>query len=509
MKKLIYMLTAGLIFAAASALPALAQSSAASSAVSSAVSSAAASAAASSCPSYAFKSGTIEPGYTVAGGDVLVRCGYGADTDCIKVTGGGLTNCVVRGYANGETLFACKASSNPGAYSDVKCVMSASTTDPCCVAQSNALPAYTVISTASHFAQQVRIPKGSYTLSVNYNTVVYSGQGAYVGLVCASDSCGNGVTLNQTVGKNIDLSLNASFATKSQDISIPDGGSNKDYRIRIVVGDGSEVYLDNVSFSGGGKEYVLNGDFKNVRGDITSVTLDQPVGWGQGDNKIGYYYGMAFNANTSGYAQSSTAGGAASGGTAPGSSGTAPGSAAMKLNMKIKLQGVASKPRNTSTITVKVKVGGGFLTQTTAYQNVTFTAGDGGIWTGTADTNLPPGGGYMLYVKGPKHLQKKVCSNAPTEGSGGTYHCGDGAIALKAGDNTIDMSKILLLAGDLPENGVQNGIVDSYDTSFVRQHLQSTKTEDLNIGDLNYDGAIDGQDYSLVIAALSIKYDEE
>jgi hypothetical protein len=112
-------------------------------------------------------------------------------------------------------------------------------------------------------------------------------------------------------------------------------------------------------------------------------------------------------------------------------------------------------------------------------------------------------------VKGPKHLQKKICDAAPSETSGGTYHCGEGKINLKAGDNDLNLSGILMLVGDLPENGTQNGIIDSYDTSYVRQHLQSTKADELAIADVNYDGVIDGQDYSLVLASLSIKYDEE
>ncbi len=71
---------------------------------------------------------------------------------------------------------------------------------------------------------------------------------------------------------------------------------------------------------------------------------------------------------------------------------------------------------------------------------------------------------------------------------------------------SVDLSNILLLAGDIP---IQNGIVDSVDIAFIRQNLgnqdQATKAR----GDLNYDGIIDAQDYSLILASLAFKYDEE
>jgi hypothetical protein len=363
------------------------------------------------------------------------------------------------------------------------------------------------MSTAAHFTQKMRVPQGKYILSVKYRTVIQKGQGAFVDLLCASENCGGDYKMNSSLAM-IPMAANASYQVQSRDVEIPSGGNNKDYQVRVVVADGSETYIDKVSFSGGGKEYVLNGEFKNIRNDVTSVNLDQPYAWGDGSNKIGYYYGMAVNTRSpGGGGNSSSAPGSSPGSASSGMS--VPGATAMKLNLKIKLQGVVKKPKVSSNITVRVKVGGKLLAEPTAYQNVTFSVSDDGVWSGSANFTLPPGPGYIVYIKGPKHLQKKVCDSAPTEGSGGRYHCGEGKITLAGGDNSVDMSKILHLVGDLPENGTQNGIVDSYDTSFVRQHLQSTKPEDLAIGDLNYDGVIDGQDFALVIASLSVKYDEE
>lgn len=198
--------------------------------------------------------------------------------------------------------------------------------------------------------------------------------------------------------------------------------------------------------------------------------------------------------------------------TPTGDSTPTPGtSASMSLNLKIKLQGVTKKPVKADAITVQVKLAGGGLSTATAYKSVQFTVNDAGVWSGAADFDaVPTGGGYRVYIKGPKHIAKRICDAAPTESTGGAYHCADGAIVLAAGSNTFDFSNITLLAGDLPEaGGVQNGSIDAYDTTFVRTNLGSTDVSKLIIGDLNLDGIIDTQDYSMILQSLSIKFDEE
>ncbi|OGK62728.1 hypothetical protein A2446_04540 [Candidatus Roizmanbacteria bacterium RIFOXYC2_FULL_38_9] len=456
------------------------------------------------CNQYQFKTGGIEPYVVMPGADVLVKCGYGADLDCLSVSGGGLTNCTQRTYVNGETIFACRAGYNPGTYTDAACVVSSGTKMACCAGTdyTKVLSPYSVLSTAAHFIQKMRVPSGSYTLSVRAYTVISKGNGAFVDLLCANPDCGGGKKENDSLGI-IPLPQNPDFETKSIPIVIPADGNNKDYRVRVVAGEGSELYVDWVSFAGGGKEYVLNGEFKNIQTAVTSISLDQPNAWGDASNKLGYYYGMAINTKVP---PGPPPGGGGGGG---GSSSSIPGATAVKLVMKIKLQGVTAKPRTSDSIDVKVKLGGRLLSSSTAYQTAKFTVGADGVWSGTADFSVPPGDGYVVYVKGPKHLQKKICDAAASEAAGGTYHCGDGKITIKAGDNSVDFSKILLLVGDLPENGAQNGIIDAYDTGYIRTHLQSTNSSELQIGDLNYDGVIDSQDFSLVLASLSIKYDEE
>ncbi len=181
----------------------------------------------------------------------------------------------------------------------------------------------------------------------------------------------------------------------------------------------------------------------------------------------------------------------------------------MVLNLKLKFQGILKQPPTAAnSFKVQVMVGkDGFLSSP---QSGTFTSDANGIWSGTVSfNNVPAGSGYRIYVKGPKHLQKKFCDAAPTETSSGTYRCADGKITLNNGQNTFDLSKVYMLVGDLPEQGgAQNGVVDSYDTSYIKLNLGSSGTKELSIADLNLDGIVDTQDYSLVIAALNIKYDE-
>ena len=140
----------------------------------------------------------------------------------------------------------------------------------------------------------------------------------------------------------------------------------------------------------------------------------------------------------------------------------------------------------------------------------TFTADANGIWSGTVNlTDVSAGSGYSLYIKGPKHLSKRICDPNPSETSPATYRCANGALTLQGGANTFDFSNVYLLSGDLPEqDSAQNGIVDAYDLSFVRLNLGSRDMKVLSIADLNLDGIIDSQDYSLVIASLNVKYDE-
>ena len=128
----------------------------------------------------------------------------------------------------------------------------------------------------------------------------------------------------------------------------------------------------------------------------------------------------------------------------------------VNLNIKLKFQGITRNPAASDTMDVRVKLGG---TQSTEYKTATFTVDDNGVWSGSVSFNTAPGSGYIVYIKGPKHIQKKVCVNNPSESYPGSYRCAVGEITLNAGVNDLDFSRIFMLAGDLPQ---QDGVVNSY-----------------------------------------------
>ncbi|GEM_PF-925570 len=189
------------------------------------------------------------------------------------------------------------------------------------------------------------------------------------------------------------------------------------------------------------------------------------------------------------------------------------------FQLKLAFQGVVSSPAQSgASVPVKVTVQDASGNQQTA--TGTFTT-DGVsknslgnlIFTGQLNfPNLAQNGGYSIFVKGPKHLQKKVCDEAPTEKEGGAYSCSDGKISLSNG-KTLDFSGVLLLAGDLPP---QDGIITSYDLSFLRNNLCNNDHPDIckdpsvvAVSDINLDGILSTQDYALVISTMSIKPDEQ
>lgn len=115
---------------------------------------------------------------------------------------------------------------------------------------------------------------------------------------------------------------------------------------------------------------------------------------------------------------------------------------------------------------------------------------------------------YRVRVKGTRHMSRIVCDTSPAETDEVRYQCNSGGMRFQEGQNSIDATQIRLLAGDLPLNSGQDGVIDAVDTGRMLQAMQVRLpyNEDL---DLNFDGKVDTQDYALQIAALRRqKYDE-
>ena len=179
------------------------------------------------------------------------------------------------------------------------------------------------------------------------------------------------------------------------------------------------------------------------------------------------------------------------------------------VTFKLSFQGIITQPPSQySNLLVKITLSGGGLTSDqVASGEANLISDTKGVWSGSVSfTNIPLSGNYAILVKGPKHMQKKICDAAPTETAPGTYHCSDGKISIIASSQTFDFSGIRLLVGDLP---AQDGVIDAYDIAFIRNNLHSVEPTVLSIGDINLDGILDSQDFSLLIQSLNVKYDEE
>lgn len=178
------------------------------------------------------------------------------------------------------------------------------------------------------------------------------------------------------------------------------------------------------------------------------------------------------------------------------------------IMFKLKFQGITSRPSQIpDTYPVKIT-----LSSETGKKYdglVNFTVTDGGVWTGTLQLNGFESGRYKVFIKGPQHIQKKVCDPTPTESSPGTYRCrAQSWLTINKGSSTQDFSGIIMLTGDLPIPD-QDGVVNALDISYIRNNIGNPNEEEVRKCDVNLDGVCDTQDYSLVIAALAVRYDEE
>lgn len=202
---------------------------------------------------------------------------------------------------------------------------------------------------------------------------------------------------------------------------------------------------------------------------------------------------------------------------ANGCESTAPcqGSGAARITLRLKFNGIGvNVPPVRQSLRVRVQLANRYLTSPVerTVEFVEYGRGDRNIvlYQGSLDlNNVPFGSDYSIFVKGDHHLQKRICDNAPTESADGRYYCTLGRITLREGENVFDFTRIYQLAGDLPFNNQQDGFIDSVDITYLRRNLGSRAQDVLDVGDLNFDGIVDTQDYSLAIYALSFKYDEE
>lgn len=172
------------------------------------------------------------------------------------------------------------------------------------------------------------------------------------------------------------------------------------------------------------------------------------------------------------------------------------------VQMAAKFQGVDPKDVKIKTIPgVKVQLvsGSGVSAVSSAPQFVPFIMDSAGLWHGSAVfPGVKSGKGYAILIKGPKQLQKRFCQNTPTEVSLGKYRCSTGEIELTTQTN-LDLTGVALMAGDV---GIQDGIENAYDLSFMQNVIRKTSKSSVADADLNMDGKVDKSDYDMLLYTM-------
>jgi hypothetical protein len=114
------------------------------------------------------------------------------------------------------------------------------------------------------------------------------------------------------------------------------------------------------------------------------------------------------------------------------------------------------------------------------------------------------GNGYVIYIKGPKHLTRKICVDKQTSA------CNPGqAFSFVLGTNyTIDLTGRKLEPGDVDNNNIVNGDDFSKIFTYLGKLCSGQTAEDKNVADVNFDGCIDVADAVLTTVTLSTKEGE-
>lgn len=181
----------------------------------------------------------------------------------------------------------------------------------------------------------------------------------------------------------------------------------------------------------------------------------------------------------------------------------------IKLKLSLKLQGVNTTPVTVNRLKFKISVmGTNNNKQGPKEVELLVSDRNDGVFEGIVDfEKLMPEDNFRLFIKGPKHVQKRICDPRPTGGS--EYYCSnEQGFALNAGINEIDLTQTPLLAGDLPLPE-QDGILNSKDIVAIRNCIKDRTDECVKQTDVNYDGATNGTDFTIVINSMGIKYDDE
>lgn len=101
---------------------------------------------------------------------------------------------------------------------------------------------------------------------------------------------------------------------------------------------------------------------------------------------------------------------------------------------------------------------------------------------------------YALFIKPDKYTGKLFCNQESS-----STNCTTPQMVFKTGANNLDLTRDIILAGDLAD---QNGKVDSYDLSKILGDIGKISNDYLE-SDINGDGIVNALDYSLTLYSLS------
>jgi len=184
------------------------------------------------------------------------------------------------------------------------------------------------------------------------------------------------------------------------------------------------------------------------------------------------------------------------------------------VNLKIKFMGVNDGSADEALVTLRFRREGSPQIRSIDYQSSSFKVfhDENGIYV--AQIGIPKSyfddisTGYIVYLKGEKHLSKKFCyphgQNERCSGFTGNINIPS------EGELDLDFTGLPLEAGDLPP---QDGVVDINDFQQINALMEKLSTNitenDLNTTDLNYDNKINISDMFLLRQTLETKYDED
>lgn len=143
-----------------------------------------------------------------------------------------------------------------------------------------------------------------------------------------------------------------------------------------------------------------------------------------------------------------------------------------------------------------------------------YVVGSAGVYrlSMSINSDLPAGTNYSVILKGEKHGFAKFCKSEGQNSYCTASTVGQIGIPDTTSTISLDFRGFPLPAGDTIDinTGLQDGVINyiDYDRIFAILSKPIQTTDDLRVGDLNYDGKVNTLDILLLLRSLSAKYDE-